>query len=218
MRPLIAFAGLLAILALSAADAPSRAPVVRRAAADASTAQTPAKAAPTGDAGVLDGGDGSLPPPPPPLPPKMAGVYHLKREDELDALNLELADTGWRFTLCGCDAWRDRQGPVKVEGAKVHLLPPTGKTDFPWLGMEHPVSGVVVTLAPDLSLKVTGKTAEKPFEQKLQRGRICAVCNLADFPAFKPDPTLMEGMLILSGPRGLTDCPGSVPANPCDPK
>ncbi|HEY3450760.1 MAG TPA: hypothetical protein VGK67_30665 [Myxococcales bacterium] len=210
MRPAIALAGLLAVLVLTAADpSAGRAPIVRRPSTDASAARS-------GDAGVLDAGDGSLPPPP--LPPKMAGAYHLKREDELDALNLELADTFWRFTLCGCDASRDRQGPVKVDGAKVHLLPPPGKTDFPWLGLAQPVHDVVVALAPDLSLKVSGKSGEAPFQQKLSRGRICAVCNLADFPGFKPDPDLMEGMLILSGPRGLTTCPGPVPANPCDPR
>ncbi|MGC4115844.1 MAG: hypothetical protein QM765_14865 [Myxococcales bacterium] len=211
MRPAIALAGLLAALALTAADGkPGRAPVVRRSSADAT--------APSSDAGLLVAGDGSLPPPPPPLPATMAGVYHLKRQDELDALNLELADSGWRFTLCGCDASRDRQGPVKVDGAKVQLLPPAGKADFPWLGMEQPVSDVVVALAPDQSLTVSGKTGQKAFQQKLERGRLCAVCNLADFPGFKPDKDLMDGMLILSGPRGLTACPGPVPANPCDPK
>ena len=207
MRAVVAVAGLVAVLALTAADS-GRTPVMHRG---------PPDAASDASATALDAGDGSLPPPPPPLPAKMAGAYHLRREDELDALNLELSDLGWRFTLCGCDASRDRKGGVLVDGAKVRLLPPAGKIEFPWLGMDQPVRDVEVTLDADLSLKVKGKLGEAPFQQKLARGRMCAVCNLADFPGFKP-PADLEGLILLTGPRGLTPCPGPVPANPCDPR
>lgn len=216
MRAASALVVLLAAVLLAGA-----APVVRRA-----PAAPPDAATDPADGGVLCvPGDGSVdgcvpaPPPPPPLPPGMSGVFHLKRAVELDALNLELKDTGWRWTLCGCDVSRDRKGPVLVDGKKVVLQPPPGKAGFPWMGTGEPVESIELTLSKDGTLKAVGKEGPTPFEQKLGKGRICAVCNLADFPSFKPPPPEPgDEFILLAGPRGLVACEGAVPTNPCDPR
>jgi hypothetical protein len=138
------------------------------------------------------------------LPPGFSGVFHLMRPQEVDAINVEFTSQEWRWTLCGCDTWKETKGVLKVEAGGLVLLPRPGEEAFHWVasvGYHAPaVRRVDIALRPDGSLTVKGNDENGPFEHELKKGRLCAVCT--------PDRPL--------APSGLQSCAGPVPASPCD--
>lgn len=142
-------------------------------------------------------------------PPGFEGVFHLSRPGEIDAINVEFDGREWRWTLCGCDSSLDERKPLKVEGSKVVLTPPPGKEAFHWITSLrfHPptVKQVTLEVNPDGSLRATGTDEGAPFDHRLEKGRVCAICTGDGGP---PD-------VVWVGPRGLRACDGPVPRDPC---
>lgn len=145
-----------------------------------------------------------------PSPPQgFEGVFHLARPGEIDAINVEFDGRELRYTLCGCDVRRDERMPLKVEGGKVVLPPPPGQNAFHWITSLkfHPptVTRVTLEVNPDGSLRATGTDEGVPFDHRLEKGRVCAICT---GDGGRPD-------VVWVGPRGLRACDGPVPRDPC---
>ena len=147
-----------------------------------------------------------------PLPEGFRGVFHLRTGP--DALNLQLDDSGWRWTLNGCDSWGEEKGRWELNGTALVLLPEQGKQRFKWMGVMGWYPGperLELSREPDGNLRVRGITSKEPVDQVLQPGRLCAVCaGDADAPA---EPPAAAGTnTIQLAPVRLKSCEGPLPA------